>query len=359
MKILYARNADFDFPEANKVQVANMCRAFNENECEITLIAFGKNIQEIEKRYKLDKIKTRFLKRKIRFFILGDIILFLFFLIHHAKEKNIYTRDIVFASLIKTFFRKKTVFFETHSIPKKIWWKYIFKKFIPKFDRTIVISQGLKEKLAEIGVKTDNALILHDAVDLKEFNIDMSQEEARKKLMLPENKIIITYVGNTGKDRDLTTFIETAKKMKNLFFVIFGKKENYLEKASESMPNFIFKGYIDNPALAYKASDILFAGYSRQVKTIDVMSPLKIFEYLATNRPSIVADFPRTREVLSEKEVYFYKSSNPIDLERVIRNVSEDQDQANTKALASLEKAKKFTWKRRTQKIIHCYREEE
>lgn len=352
MKILYARNADFDFPEANKVQVANMCKGFKESGCEITLIAFGKNIQEIRRKYHLDKIKTYFLKRKIRFFVLGDILLFCYFITNHKKHQYIYTRDIIIAALIKIFFKKKIVFFETHNIPKKIWWKYIFKKFIPKFDKTIVISEGLREGLSKIGVKTDNMIVLHDAVDLKEFDIPLSKKEARYKLGLPQDKKIISYIGSTKKDHDIKAFINAAAAIKEAHFLVFGKPEEYLKQADAVLENFEFKGYIDNPAIAYKASDILFAGYTKKVPWIKYMSPLKIFEYMVSKRPMIVANFPRTREILNDNEAYFYRSGHSKEIIKNIKKILENKKEVQEKIANAFEKGKNCTWEKRTEIIV-------
>lgn len=119
MNILYVRNADFDFPEANKIQVINMCKAFKENRCDTTLLAFGKNIEKIQDKYKIkNSFQTIFIKEKIRFFLLGDIVLFLSFTKKNEQYQNIYTRDILFALLVKIFFKEKEYLLKCTTFPK-------------------------------------------------------------------------------------------------------------------------------------------------------------------------------------------------------------------------------------------------
>ena len=49
-KILYVHNANFDSIEANKLQVMNMCNAFRESGCDVTLFGFG-NLNYVKKNY--------------------------------------------------------------------------------------------------------------------------------------------------------------------------------------------------------------------------------------------------------------------------------------------------------------------
>lgn len=354
MNILYVRNADFDIPEANKIQVINMCKAFTQNGCETTLLAFGKDITKINKKYRIGNyFNTIFVKHKIRFFILGDILLFFHFLL---KRKNtnyyIYTRNITFALLVKLFFRDKTVFYEMHDVPQRWWWRLLHIKMTSKLDCVVLISQGLKDGLINLGLNPINFIILQDAVTLSDFDIPISKEDARNQLSLPQEQIIVVYVGSTKEDRDIPALINTAKKMPAICFVVFGKEQKYIRKASNELPNFHFKGYTNRPELVYKAADILFAGYTNKVPTINYMSPLKIFEYIAAKRPIIVADFPRIREVLNENEVYFYKSENSNSIISCINEIRENKEITYAKVSKAFEKAKEYTWQNRASKVI-------
>lgn len=353
MNVIYARNTDFDYPEANKVQVINMCRAFAQCGCNLTLIAFGKNHDKFREKYAVnDQFQSKLIKYKIRFFIFGELALFLQFLKYRKKAQLIYCRDIIFAFLVKFFYPEKKVCLEIHDIPKKSWRRWLLKKYLPRIDLAIVISQGLKDAILKLGVRETNIIILHDAVNTDDINIPISRDKARLKLNLQLAKPIIAYVGSTKEDRDLDKFIEAARALPEINFVIFGKEKEFINKAAGNSKNLIFKGYAENPALAYRAADILFAGYSKKVPTINYMSPLKIFEYMAADRPIIVADFPRTREILTEDEAYFYESENSGSIVEMIKEITTNKNEAQNKAAKAFEKAKKYTWGNRARKII-------
>jgi glycosyltransferase involved in cell wall biosynthesis len=356
-KILYIHNADFSISQGNKSQVVSMCNAFHENEVDLTLLGFKCSNFDFDEIYGTVSPFKKILINVNKNYYIRSLILFFKFIKISSQFKNIFARDLFVSYLIKFFFNSKNVIYELHDYNTSKIWKYLFNISFKKIDKIIVISNGLAEKLFEEGYDRNKIVVLQDGVDLKKFDINISKLEARKKLNLPKKNIIISYVGNTNKHRDLKTLFSAIKNFDNCLVVIYGTKKDYLKKYDNKIfENVIFKGYTQNPEIVYKASDLLFAGFTNEVKTINYMSPLKLFEYMSSKVPIIVSDFIRVREILKDGDAFFYESKNINDLKNKINKFLNDSDLSNSMAKNSYSKVKKFTWNKRAKKIIQQYK---
>jgi glycosyltransferase involved in cell wall biosynthesis len=80
-------------------------------------------------------------------------------------------------------------------------------------------------------------------------------------------------------------------------------------------------------------------------------SPVKLFEYLASGRPIVASDLPSLREVVSEKEVAFFKPDDAEDLARAVGETLQDAAGTAKRVAAASELAKKHSWEARAQAI--------
>ena len=86
------------------------------------------------------------------------------------------------------------------------------------------------------------------------------------------------------------------------------------------------------------------------------ISPLKMFEYLATGIPIISSDLKVLREILKDQKFSssekLYKS---FCLKKAILNLSNNYSLRNYISKNSLATAEKNTWKKRSEKIHNIY----
>ena len=122
--------------------------------------------------------------------------------------------------------------------------------------------------------------------------------------------------------------------------------------------NIIYKGFQKSllVPLYLKAADILVIPTSKKyIIGAKYTSPLKLFEYMASKRPIIASDLPSIRNIVSEKEMFFFKPDNANDLSKKIEILLKDEAKQKNLTENAFKKVKKYTWKKRAEKIINLF----
>ena len=264
----------------------------------------------------------------------------------------LYTREQLTGLFFKRFI------FELHSLPKKI--NRLFRYLINRADRLVVLTDLAKVKLLEMSLAADKILVFPDAVDIKEFDINLSKEEARKKLDLPLNKKIILYTGSfllyRWKGSDLLPEAANFLSDEYLFLLVGGHPwEIKKMKSSLNLRNTLLVPYKVHSLMPcyLKAADILVLPNRRGSKNSELYtSPLKLFEYMASKRPIIASDLPSLKEILTEKDASFFIPDDAKDLSRVISNLISDKQYQQQLSGHAYFKVNEYTWDKRADKII-------
>ncbi|MEM7049136.1 MAG: glycosyltransferase family 4 protein [Acidobacteriota bacterium] len=198
--------------------------------------------------------------------------------------------------------------FEAHGLPKTAratrWHRELFAS--PHLERLVVISQALAERFEGLGLlpPADRLLVAHDAAD------PMAVAEPRTP---PWNEPQIGYIGHLYPGRGVEVIVALAERLPQCSFHLVGGRREDVERwrATTALPNLTFHGFVAPGELAdhYGRFDILLMPYQRKVgvasgktDTSGWMSPMKMFEYLATGRPIVSSDLPVLREVLRDED---------------------------------------------------------
>ncbi len=230
----------------------------------------------------------------------------------------------------------------------------------------ITISSILSKRLIHKGVPEKKVLVLDGAVDISRFElINENKNQIRKKLNLPIDKKIILYAGSLSKERGIDTIIKAAHELKGngYIFVIIGgniKQIKYwkiIMKKKDLSANLFFLGYKQNRIipLYLKSADILLAPYSINCLTVKWMSPIKIFEYMASGVPIIASDVKRIKEICNKKECLFFNADNHRDLSKKIEHLIQNENVQKSLVEKSLKKVKNHTYEKRCKKILEVF----
>lgn len=375
MKIIYIANIRLPTEKAHGYQICKMCEAFalSGNEVELVVPRRLNNIHEdpfeyygIQRNFKVVRLPTLDTIEfgKIGFWI--QTLTFNFFAVPcvmFRKNITVYSRDeftLYVLSLLN--FNKNRLVWESH-VPK---FNFIIKKIVHNVRKIVTITSGLRDFYIEKYKTNDNRFtVAPSGIDLQKFNIVLSRHELRKKLELPLDKKIIEYVGKyktmgkvKGVDDLIKTFSELTKTEKNIFLLLVGINQDEIEIVNEAFrilqvqeSDFKIVSHVNQKEIPgyLKSADILVMSYPDSEHYGLYMSPVKMFEYMASGIPIVSTDLPSIREVLSDSNAVLVAES---DFGQGIKKLLHSEVEGRALASRALEDVKKYVWKERVLAIL-------
>jgi glycosyltransferase involved in cell wall biosynthesis len=242
----------------------------------------------------------------------------------------------------------------------------------------------LTEAIAENGIPAEFCTVAHDGIDPAKFSAAWTVEAAREHLLHeafrgleagPASKDVaglfaagrpgIGYCGHFYPGRGIEMLLECARRRPEWTFMLIGGFENdlapYRDKVRQGrLLNVIFTGYVENARLApfLWACDVLTMPYEAAKEKSHFMSPMKMFEYMATGRIIVAADWPQIREVLVDGRNALLHPRGDIDaLEQSLLRAISDEALRQRLAAAARTDVENYTWKVRGERIAGWLKE--
>ena len=245
-----------------------------------------------------------------------------------------------------------------------------FRKLFAKI-RGIVSTNSWKSKrlvadfAPEIPSIAGKILTVPNAVDLKEFAGNISVVKARRELNLAQETYFIGYVGalrTMGMDKGIDILIDSLEFLPShcSFYIIGGETADicyyvtYAEKKGVRQ-RIVFAGTIPHAhvELHMSACNVLVAPYPHTEHYSHYMSPMKIFEYMASGRPMVVTDLSSVREIVDETCAVFSPPDDAKALAGAIQLLMQDPQRSTDLAARARARAEhEYTWSQRAKKII-------
>jgi len=304
--------------KANLIQTMNMCLGMSNNNMKVKLLLLNElslfkaeqSLDSIIKDYN-NHFEVELIQYKPKFRYYAELNRFIALRPYIDYEYDIiFTRSALIT--IYSIFKKKRVIYEAHNsyFAKQKYlnrlYELIFKRIIKNkyFTLFISISDNLNNFWVNNGILKEKALGLHDGTSLDGDDVDPEVE-----IPFDNNRILITYTGSLYKDRGIDRIINLSKDFQNFNFLIIGgpnekAKEYQKECLEKNLQNICFIGRVSHNLVSsyLNKSDVLLALWSKSVPTINYCSPLKIFEYMASNKLIIADGFITIHEVLSHEK---------------------------------------------------------
>jgi len=368
MKITYVAHSHIPSTTANSIHVMKMCQAFAQEAADVALCVPGQksDVEAIDifdfygvpnGLFPIVKLPYSQMPGNTVSFALRAVLR-----AKHEKSRVVYSR--VEQPIMLTMLLNIPFVLELHNQPQH----RIFLGMLPFWARSkkciaiVVISRALKKHLINLGVQEKKIIVLPDAVDIESFPLHKSL--TGKNL----SKIRVGYTGHLYKGRGINIILEMALKLVDIDFEFIGGNPEDIafweQKAKEKkIKNVTFSGFVPYRDIPSKLSqfDILVMPYQKNVathgngsNTANFMSPMKMFEYMATGKAIVASDLPVLREILFDN--WNCLLVPPDDIQKWICAVKALADNPNLRARLGLQARKdvenNFTWRKRANTIL-------
>jgi glycosyltransferase involved in cell wall biosynthesis len=360
--------AEFNLPStsAYSIHVMKICDTFAKFFKSTLLIIPCKNnsysFRKIKKDYNIKKnflITSLFKNKKINFFfrlIFAFKVLCKLYSLKNDKEVLIYSRSIQ-ASILLSIFQIKN-YLEIHHDLKGLS-KFLFIlasiNFFRKNLQFILLHKNLLKVLPPLKNKY---IILDDAVDINDFKLFN-----KKKI----KKNTCAYFGSLTLGKGLEVILSIAKKLKEINFHIYTDK-NLINKNFRDFPNNIFFfdyiPYSKVPSVIQKYNVVLMPYQnkvlvrSNNLETSRFMSPLKLFDYLASGKIIIASNLKVYSHILRNNFNSILVHYNDIDLWcKKIKQIFKYPKKFNNIKINARITARKYTWNKRVKNIIVFFKQ--
>ena len=175
--------------------------------------------------------------------------------------------------------------------------------------RTVVVSPAFKDHLMRYwNVPAERIFIVENGVETDLFRFDSAALEVRKQLKV-EDRFLICYIGTIGNAHGLETLIAAAEQLQtalpNATFLLIGEgaEKERIEKlaAERSLTNILFLGQQPRERIpAYISAADLCLVMLKKTELFKTVIPTKLLEYMACERPVIVAVDGQARQIVEE-----------------------------------------------------------
>ncbi|WP_420349331.1 glycosyltransferase family 4 protein [Pelagibius sp.] len=381
MRIAYLSASRVPSRTANGVHVMRMCEAFRTLGHDVTLMAIpgdepADGVMEfygVEKPFAVSFPKHFDAPRfpgnlPLRLLVRSWDLIAGYLLADPGRFDLLYGRNLLW--LGGASFRGLPFFVELHSAPKSALrrWYLGFLTRRPGFCGLIVISAALRDLCRKLlpALPRDAVFVAHDGASLPPRGAPR-ESAAPVPGMAPlksPSAVTVGYVGHLYRGRGIEIIIALAERFKELRFLVVGGQEEDLARyrSANRLPNLEFCGFVPPGRLAayYEAMDIVLAPYQRDLRThggdntVDYMSPLKIFEYMAWGKAILASDFPVIREVLEDGVNALLVQPEDVDAwaERLALLVDNPEQRRALSERASRSLVERYTWSARAETIM-------
>lgn len=364
MNIHYIANMRWPTEKAHGLQIAKMCEAFADLGHDVTLVLPWRFNSVEGDPYEYYRVKRNFKMVSlpaldaIPFGYFGFWLLYISFAVSVFFYALLHRRDIFYSRDELPLFCVSLV------APQVIWESHtgrydeLVRRLLSRMRGLVVISKGLRDFYVARGVSESAIAVAHDAISPEDFEVGESKEESRKRLGIPQGARVALYIGRLDGWKGVDTLLTASELMREVLVVMIGGEQHQVAALRKKHPHVLFLGprpyreLADNQA----AADVLILpNTGKDEISVHYTSPLKLFTYLISGRPVIVSDLPSIREVVSEKEVYFFAPDDAASLTHTVRHAIANRIDAMGRCEAARALVTKHTWHARASAIAQAF----
>jgi glycosyltransferase involved in cell wall biosynthesis len=272
------------------------------------------------------------------------------------------------------------IIFEIHDLPQGFLGPQVMRWFLRGRGAsrlvviTLALAADLKQRFA-LSAGAPLTIVAPDGVDLERYAGLLAPQPARLALAsathgelsaaLQPERFTAGYTGHLYSGRGLELLLALAARLPGMNFLIVGGEPQEVEKLRQrllldSQKNILLTGFVPNAELPrYQAAcDVLLMPYQRQVAASSggdisrYLSPMKLFEYLACERPIISSDLLVLQEVLNSENSILLPGDDIDAWVSALQKLEMDPGLRQRLATQARQDALQYTWEARARKIL-------
>lgn len=379
MNILYLASAAIPSESANSLQIIKMVEALkysghdtglfvprrkNRNQYDATQLREQYGLRsDIEIKY-IPWLPTAF---GTLLFVLISVIIFS---LRHGRADLVITREPNLA-FCTSLLRLNTAI-EIHQLPVTRIAKWTLTRLVRSSTKSkrvtlIGITNGIKTDVLKTTGNQNRSpqmYVLPSGVDLSHFE-SMQANFTVTNINRTGLKPVLVYAGSFFRGKGVDEILQIAELMAEAEFILIGGHGKHLERiksqiSTKQLANVLTPGHVSHQMIPswLKLADILLLPMQENVEASGGQnigrwtSPIKLFEYMAADRPICVSDLPILREIVQEHQVKFVTASNPKAWVLAIRELMNDPQAMKTLSDESKSAAQQYGWNGRAEKLV-------
>lgn len=398
MRLLYVSNARIPSPMAHGLQIVQNCEAFADAGAQVTLWCANRKTPASEgaspaDAYRFYGVKQNFtLKRlptldlpamfpragkltaplfyvQVITFALAALLRLLFM---RPKPDMIYSRDPLVLLMLSLITPREKLAYEAHRFNQPGRGRWLQKQMLKRVGHIIAITPPLAERLDALQAnhtRKARLMVAHDGIRAGRFAHVTPQAEARAQVGIPPDAFIMGYVGRLktmGMDKGIDTLIDALARLPHeagVSLALVGGPDDVAAQYRQrwlalGLPEsrFVYAGQVDaaRVPLYLNAFDVCAMPFPFNEHYAYYMSPIKLFEYMASGRALIATDLPSIADVVQhEVNALVITPESAEALAAAILRLREDS--ALRVRLADAARARvmdAYTWGARAQQIM-------
>lgn len=354
MRVFYATSIKYPSPLANRMQVADMSRAFQSALGDAFLFG-GRNLPPDTPGMTLERIEG-----SKRSFVFAWRTLSAVARTHathvYCREKRLLFFMLLYRPLFPAL-RLVRFYFEEHAEPEKAWWY----RFVLRNVDGVVCLSPIIERDIHAQYPTVRTLVASHGVAVEIFDIPATIEEARSHCALPQ-VFTATYIGSLStmggvqKGGDvLLAALSRVLAVVPIRLLLVGPGEEDARTVREKAQRMNLGAHVhitqrvtrEEVAWYQKASDVLLLPLLPNEYTH--MLPLKVFEYMLSKRLIIASRLPSLEGTLDETNAMLVEPNDARALAEALIRAAQHMPE---KAERAYQHALSHTWEARAKTIV-------
>lgn len=235
------------------------------------------------------------------------------------------------------------------------WWTRLMVKIIARYlynkcDLIMVPSFQIAELFTWQRIKTKK-VVVSLGVDTHKFIPSTNKKEVKKYIKVPEDSIVVGFVGRIGFEKDLLTlyraFVRLEKIYQNIRLLIVGEGRKELKELFSRRKSIILSGATSNVVPYFQAMDIYV------LPSLTETSSLSTMEAMSTCLPVICTPVGVIKEYVKDgKNGFLFPKQNSYILSKKIEFLirhPEARVQFGEEARRTI--VEKFSWEKTVNKI--------